>query len=297
MIKRSHIRQFLAVVDAGSFTQAAARIRVTQPTLSVGISELERMVGAQLIVRDRRHLRLTEAGGKFLPIARRLENDFRDADRFGEVAAADWPELKLGLIRTLPDAAVQAMVAALARDFSIELVEGTDSELRAELSGGRLNLMLGLLRSEETGDSVIELLDEPYVMLIAQDHPLVGRTDIQPEELASEVMIARRSCELLDETSRFFTRHQVRPRFALRSESDERCIRMVAAGLGITNAPASLIRAGTAALPVAGYHFRRRIGLRFGSGLDDGSRHRLAGAAEAFRHVVQQPGRERGFVS
>ena len=68
MIKRSHVRQFLAVVDAGSFTQAAARMRVTQPTLSLGIADLERLVGAQLIVRDRRHLRLTEAGGRFLPV-------------------------------------------------------------------------------------------------------------------------------------------------------------------------------------------------------------------------------------
>ena len=49
MIKRSHLRQFLAVVDAGSFTQAATRMRLTQPTLSLGIAELERLVGAQLI--------------------------------------------------------------------------------------------------------------------------------------------------------------------------------------------------------------------------------------------------------
>ena len=43
MIKRAHIRQFLAVVDAGSFTQAALRIRVTQPALSTGIAELEKL--------------------------------------------------------------------------------------------------------------------------------------------------------------------------------------------------------------------------------------------------------------
>src|SRR3546814_2802914 len=74
-------------------------------------------------------------------------------------------------------------------------------------------------------------------MLIAADHPLAGRGQVTPEELAAETMIARRSCEFLDATSRFFTQHRVRPRFALRSDSDDRCIRMVAAGIGITTAP------------------------------------------------------------
>jgi len=84
---------------------------------------------------------------------------------------------------------------------------------------------------------------------------------VAAEELASEIMIARRSCEILEETSRFFTGAGVRPRFALRSDSDERCLSMVAAGLGITTAPASLAVAGTVAIDVTGYDFTRSVGL------------------------------------
>ncbi len=281
MIKRSHLRQFLAVVDAGSFTQAAARMRLTQPTLSLGIAELERLVGAQLIVRDRRHLRLTEAGGQFLPIARDLERKFAEADRFAERRALDWPEVKLGLIKTLPGRAVQAMVQTLIPQCSVELIEGTDSELRAALSDGRLNAMIGLLRTGEESESVIALHEEPYTMLVATAHALAGRGEVAPEELAAEVMIARRSCEILDQTSRFFTRHQVRPRFSLRSESDERCLQMVAAGLGITTAPASLQAEGTVPLAVTGYDFRRRLGLRLGP-VDQQNADRLKSAASAF---------------
>ncbi|MGE8143220.1 LysR family transcriptional regulator [Novosphingobium sp. NPDC080210] len=286
MIKRSHVRQFLAVVDAGSFTQAAARMRVTQPTLSLGIAELERLVGAQLIVRDRRHLRLTEAGGRFLPLARELERKFAEADRFGEVRGTDWPELKLGLIKTLPGRAVQALVRALNPHCSLELVEGTDSELRAALSDGRLQAMIGLLRPDEAGEGVTVLLDEPYTMLVPAAHPLAGRGEVAPEELAAEVMIARRSCEILDQTSRFFTRHQVRPRFSLRSESDERCLQMVAAGLGITTAPASLQQEGTVPLRVTGYDFRRRLGLRAAPGYEASWAARLEHALAAFRAAI-----------
>ncbi len=261
MIKRAHIRQFLAVVDAGSFTQAALRIRVTQPALSTGIAELEKLVGTPLFIRNRRQIRLTEAGGRFLPIARDLERGFRAADGFGRDADRQAAELKLGIIRSAPGELLQAIAAALRPGFSIELVENSDSELRSALGSGRLHMALGPLRDGERGEHVVPLYEEPLAMFVAADHPLAGRIEVGPEELAAETMIARRSCEFLDATSRFFTRHGVRPRFALRSESDERCLRMVAAGVGITTAPMSLAIEGIVPLKVAGYDFRRELGL------------------------------------
>ena len=261
MIKRSHIRQFLAVVDTGSFTRAAQQIRVTQPALSTGVADLERLVGASLFIRNRRQIRLTEAGGRFLPIARDLERNFRAADGFGGVKEGNKPVLKLGVIRSTPGAFLQAVASQLTRDFGLEISENSDSELRAAIHGGRLHMAIVPLRSNERGANIVPLYEEPYVMFVAADHPLAGQGEVGPEELAPETMIARRSCELLDATSRFFTRHRVRPRFALRSDSDDRCLRMVAAGVGITTAPASLAIDGVVPIKVRGYDFRREMGL------------------------------------
>ncbi|WOF45176.1 LysR family transcriptional regulator [Sphingopyxis indica] len=265
MIKRAHIRQFLAVVDAGSFTQAAQQIRVTQPALSTGVAELERLVGAQLFIRNRRKIRLTEAGGRFLPIARELERAFRAADGFGRDETATAPLLRIGVIRSAPGEFLQRIVAEFARSFSIEIVEGSDSELRTALASGRIQIALVPLKAGEGEGEALALYEEPLVMLVPQDHPLASRGEVSPEELAPETMIARRSCEFLDATSRFFTRHGVRPRFSLRSDSDDRCIRMVAAGIGITTAPLSLAGEDTVALHVTGYDFRRELGLLFAS--------------------------------
>ena len=262
MIKRSHIRQFLAVVDAGSFTQAAQHIRVTQPALSIGVAELERQVGAPLFIRSRRQIRLTEAGGRFLLIARDLERGFRAADGFGRQTETMVPLLRIGVIRSAPGEFLQRLVAEFARSFSIEIVEGSDAELRAALAGGRIQAALVPLRAGEGGaQSAMALYEEPLVMLVSDSHALAGRGEVTPEELAPETMIARRSCEWLDATSRFFTRHRVRPRFSLRSDSDDRCLRMVAAGIGITTAPLSLAIEGTVPLRIAGYDFRRELGL------------------------------------
>lgn len=261
MIKRSHIRQFLAVVEAGSFTHAASRVRVTQPTLSTGVAELERLVGGALFIRDRRQVRLTEAGGRFLPIARELERAFLVADGFGRGGGDDWPNLKLGALRTIPHALLQSFVAALGENFGIELIEGSDSELRAALGSGRIQMALTLVRPGERGAHIFPILTEAYAMLVGTRHRLAGCATVDPEELAAEIMIARRSCELLDATSRFFSQRGVRPRFALRSDSDDRCLHMVAAGLGITTAPLSLATAATVPIGVKDYDFMRTLGV------------------------------------
>src|SRR3546814_18139349 len=83
MIKRAHIRQFLAVVDACSFTQAALRIRVTQPALSPGVAELEKLVVTTLIIRNRRQIRLTATACRFLSIATDLEPGLRSDPLLG----------------------------------------------------------------------------------------------------------------------------------------------------------------------------------------------------------------------
>jgi DNA-binding transcriptional LysR family regulator len=261
MIKRQHIRQFLAIADAGSFSQAAVRLHVTQPTLSSGIADLERLVGTRLFVRDRRHVRLTEAGGNFLPIARDLERGFRAADSFGRGTAVEWPSLRLGVIRTVANSQLRAIIEVLGQAFGIELIEGTDYELRSGIAGGRIHMALTLLRDGESGLVEYPLWEERYTMVVPAAHRLAGRASVVPEELASEIMIARRSCEILEDTSRFFTNAGVRPRFALRSDNDARCLAMVSAGLGITTAPASMVVAETVALAVAGYEFERRVGL------------------------------------
>ena len=261
MIKRTHVRQFLAVVDAGTFTAAAARLGVTQPTLSLGVAELERLAGAQLFVREKRRVRLTEAGARFLGLARRTEREFRGIDQFEAGAPAPpAPLLRMGTIRSVASGTLGAIIATLARHFRIDLTEGTDAELRAALDAGRIELALTLYRGETDGQVPL-LPPEPYLLMVGSGHRFAGRTSVAPEDIAGETMIARRSCEVLRETSQFFTARGIRPPFALRSDNDERCLALVAAGAGVTTAPVSLAAPGVVGLTLEGYDFVRTLGL------------------------------------
>jgi DNA-binding transcriptional LysR family regulator len=69
-IELRHLRYFAAVADAGSFTHAAERMFIAQPTLSQQIRRLEEIVGTPLLQRRREGLRLTPAGSVLLDASR-----------------------------------------------------------------------------------------------------------------------------------------------------------------------------------------------------------------------------------
>ncbi len=257
MITRRQIRQFIAVAETGGFTAAAQRLRVTQPTLSSAIAELERELDAALFLREKRGVRLTEAGNSLLAHARAIEREFRQAETgIGAQAHAEKPALRLGVLASV----ASPMLASLAAHYGAPLVlsEGGDARLRRDLATGRIDAALTLLREGERAGVVLE---EPYVMVLPARHRLAGARRVAAEALANETMIARRSCEILPETSRFFTHRGVRPHLLLRSANDDRCLAMVRAGLGVTTAPRSLAGPGTASVEIEGYDFTRRIGL------------------------------------
>ncbi|ODU20719.1 MAG: hypothetical protein ABS87_09345 [Sphingomonas sp. SCN 67-18] len=263
MISRTHLRQFIAVVDAGNFTRAAAQINVTQPTLSAGISELEKRLGAQLFARNNRRVQLTEAGNRLLAHARAIEREFRDAEESVTGVAAPLQPIRLGVLASLPTALIEAALAGYDGPEPIELSEGNDRELAGALAHGRIDIAVTLIHPGDDRRAVQRLFDEDYLLAMPSAHRLAGRERVSAAEVAGETMIARRACEVLGKTSRHFTERGVRPPFSFRSANDDRAMAMVRAGLGITVAPRSLAGPGIAMARLDGFDERREIGLAF----------------------------------
>jgi DNA-binding transcriptional LysR family regulator len=280
MIKRTHLRQFLALVETGNFTRAAERLGVAQPTLSAAIAELERMAGTLLFQRERRQVRLTEAGAKLVAHARTIEREFRAAEAAFDDAPAPLAPLRLGVIPSIATTRLALIARAWTEPQAMTLSEGTDAELRRKLGEGQIDAIITLLRPEDANRPSVILLEEGYRLLLPEGHALAGAASIDARDVASETMIARRSCEILTETSRWFTQRGVRPPFFLRSANDDRCLEMVRAGMGVTTAPESLVRAGIVAVPLVDYDFKRTLGLLAGRDRPDltGSDHPLINA-------------------
>ncbi|MDR3508000.1 MAG: LysR family transcriptional regulator [Caulobacteraceae bacterium] len=271
MIDRYQLGYFLAVVEAGNFSRAAAQVNVTQPTLSVGIAKLEQSLGVKLFLRNSQRVQLTEAGVRFMVHARAIEREFNAIEI--KVAGPQPARLiRLGVLGTIPTPMIEQVVAANRRAGEpdrLEIVEGSERDLLGRLQQRRLDVALTLIRFGETRFTQVSLFQEGYSLAVPLDHPLAGAARAAAEDLAQDVMIVRRHCEVLSATSRHFTERGVRPAFSLRTTNDDKAVAMVRAGLGITVMPDSYRDPGLARIPLDGFDAQREIGLLYADHAED----------------------------
>lgn len=137
------LRSFVAVVDSGSITAAAARIGCTQPAVSQNLQRLETLLNRQLLIRDRR-LRLTEDGQILLPQARHMIAT-HDALLSAFKGDGSLPRLRLGLpdawSGTPLDRMLEALIA-LQPDLRLDLVFGDGHDLTRRFEQGQIDLVL-----------------------------------------------------------------------------------------------------------------------------------------------------------
>ena len=260
------LRYFLAVVETGSFTKAAEQVSVTQPTLSAGIKKLEDQVGKQLFDRSqRRRVFLTKAGSVLLPRAKAI---MHECNMVAEDLADAEPALviRLGVLTTIP-ARIVSNILSLVRNkiptLTIEIQDGSEQELSNRLDERSIDFALSLDRGQVSEGKARALFEEGYRFVLEPSHPQANKGTVRGEVFADQNMIVRTRCEVLSQTSRYFTDRNVRPRLVYRTSNDERALRMVEAGVGATVIPESYVREGVAAVKLAGFDYRRTVALLF----------------------------------
>ncbi len=126
-IELRHLRYFVALADAGSFTHAAERMFIAQPTLSQQIRRLEEIVGTQLVQRHREGLQLTKAGAVLLDVSRTvLSLVDHEVNRTRQAAGLGRQRLRVVVPPRLPDVlaveAASALRSAAAAAADVDLV-------------------------------------------------------------------------------------------------------------------------------------------------------------------------------
>src|SRR5882724_4707368 len=113
-IELRHLRYFVALADAGSFTKAAERIFITQPTLSQQIRRLEEIMGTPLLQRRREGLKLTAAGRVLLDASRNvLSLVDHEVSRTRQAAGLGRQRLRMVMPPGLPESLAVAATAGL----------------------------------------------------------------------------------------------------------------------------------------------------------------------------------------
>src|SRR5262245_52600345 len=199
-IELRHLRYFVAVAEAGSFTHAAERLFIAQPTLSQQVRRLEEFVGAQLLHRRREGLQLTKAGTVLLEASRTvLSLVDHEVNRTRQAAGLGRPRLRMVVPPGLPDAlAVEAASAlrsaAAAADVEIAWLE---APLDAEFS---------LIRQHRADAGLGWLTASPEALPAPLDVMSLG--DFEPDVwVPSRHLAARRGTISLDELARMDVIH------------------------------------------------------------------------------------------
>ena len=232
----------VAVADTLSFRRAAESCRVSQPSLSSQLAELERALGVRLFERDRRRVLPTPAGTALVDRARRIlleVEDLSDAARHaGDPLSAT---LRIGVIPTISPYLLPAVAPALRATFprlTTVWAEEKTEVLLARLRAGDLD---AALLATKTGPDVEQdvIAADPFVLVASPSHPL-GRTS----SVASAKDLRGAGVLLLDDGHCFreqalaFCGTHRAEELDFRATSLSTLVQMVAGGVGVTLLPA-----------------------------------------------------------
>lgn len=168
----------VAVADLRSFSAAAERCCVSQPTLSVQVKKLEEQLGAELFERTNKRVMLTDVGAAVVSAARRI---LVEVDTIKQVARAAHDPLagafRLGAFPTLASYLFPDLVprlTAAAPNLKLILVEEKTDILANKLRRGEIDAALLALPVEDDGLAVRALFEDPFHFAVWADHPMAG---------------------------------------------------------------------------------------------------------------------------
>ncbi|WP_084368304.1 LysR family transcriptional regulator [Rhizobium sp. RU36D] len=285
------LKAFLAVLDLGSFNEAARQLNLSQPALSRRIKGLEEAVGAQLIERTTRHVAPTQIGRELLPLVRRLVDEFEDSilsisDLGGrhraQVTIASVPTAAFYFLPRVVQSFNEKFPGIRFRILDLSANEGLDAVANGEVEFG-INIT-GAARADL---NFTPLIEDPFVLACRRDHPLATAKTLTWADLAGHPLIGVSKTSgnraVLD---RALTTAQVQLNWFYEVNHLSTSLGLVEAGLGISVMPKlatpQVEHPVIATVPLTGPLVSRTIGLveRRGG--------RLSPAAIRFREMLIQ---------
>ncbi|MCS4535241.1 hydrogen peroxide-inducible genes activator [Corynebacterium sp. HS2168-gen11] len=178
----AQLRTFVTIAENKHFGTAAAKLNISQPSLSQALVALETGLDVQLIERSTRRVIITPAGEKLLPLAKATLNA---ADSFlthaqgasGTLAGS----LTVGMIPTIAPYLLPEIIAILREeypDLTFNIIEDQTKHLITALRDGAIDCALIALPANASGLNEVPLYTEDFVMAMPPQHALAGRTDL-----------------------------------------------------------------------------------------------------------------------
>jgi LysR family hydrogen peroxide-inducible transcriptional activator len=249
-----HLRYFDALAQHGHFGRAAAACAVSQPALSVQIREMETLLGAPLVERGAREIRLTSLGETF---AARARDILRAVDELGDLALASQRQLvgplRIGVIPTIAPYLLPGVVTKLTGgypDLDVRPREAVTQKLLEELMAGRLDTAIVALPVSEPSVTEVPLFDEEFVLVRPRrdaDKPVPNPEILREMKL---LLLEEGHC-FRDQALSFCRTASAMPRNMMEGSTLSTLVQMVGADIGVTLIPDMAVPIETRSAPVA----------------------------------------------
>lgn len=241
------LRYFEALARTGQFGRAAEDCAITQPALSMQIKELENLVGAPLVERGARKVRLTALGQQF---AARARDILRAVDELGDLARADGDSLtgplRIGVIPTIAPYLLPRLIQALQRQFpglDPQPRETVTHRLIEDMLESRLDIAIVALPVSEPALHETALFDEEFVLVRPvsdADKPVPS-----PEGLQHMRLLLLEEGHCFRDQALSFCKLPQPVRGLMEGSSLSTLVQMVGAGIGVTLIPEMAVEVET----------------------------------------------------
>jgi LysR family transcriptional regulator, carnitine catabolism transcriptional activator len=174
-----HIHAFLAVARCGSFTRAAAELRVSQPALTVQVRQLEAQLGVSLFDRNKRRVALTQAGRDLVAPFERVIFDFESVI----ANTRDFVEHRRGIVTVgaLPSIAAGLLPRAMKRladdhpGIVVRVIDALAGRIAALVKTGEIDFGISSQMPTDRELSYHHLITDRLCAFAVPDHPLVRK--------------------------------------------------------------------------------------------------------------------------
>ena len=241
------LRYFVEVVRQQSFTRAAEKLFVTQPTISKMLKNLEDELNCTLLIRDGRKLLMTDTGQVVFERGLAILDEFRQL----EAELSDINHLNKGVLRLGIPPMVGMLMAGPIGLFrqrypgvELKISEFGGLTVQQAVMNGELDLaMTALPVEEESALATLPLFSHPLCVLVPRSGEWLAQTSVSPTQLAAHpLLIYNEDFALSRQLMQLFSRHDVKPRIAVRSGQWDFLAAMVQAGVGVAILPEPICR-------------------------------------------------------
>jgi len=244
-----HLRYFVAVAEALSFTKAAEKLHTAQPSLTRQIKDLENELGVQLLNRTKQKVTLTDEGRSFLADAKRLlALAAETVQSVRRLHSGETRALNIGYVNNLFHDLLPQTLASFHQSFpdvSINLFDLSCGEQFRLLEDGKLDLgFVGLQEPiARRGLEFRPIASYNTVVALPKENPLAGKTTVELKALAPMFFIGMSEASYpgyRDWLTKTCQRAAFTPKVLQDVDLERAMIHAVAAGLGVALVPEQL---------------------------------------------------------